>query len=149
MGHYHGNQRKNINNGYTQIRMTMCRQNAILLGNIIPTTDSLNVSFFSISFLITYVVYTDGLKHTARSFGASLPLVSARFLESRAILCSAWLRKVISQKLCQWGIYAARGHAIDAAFEHMILILSSCSVHRNKCTPWPCSVHCFFGIYIW
>ena len=75
MGHYHGNQRKNINNGYTQIRMTMCRQNAILLGNIIPTTDSLNVSFFSISFLITYVVYTDGLEHTARSFGASLPLV--------------------------------------------------------------------------
>lgn len=135
MGHYHGNQRKNINNGYTQIRMTMCRQNAILLGNIIPTTDSLNVSFFSISFLITYVVYTDGLEHTARSFGASLPLVQCTLSGKQSNPLFCLITKSHISKAVSMGIYAARGHAIDAVFEHMIRVLSSCSVHRNKCTP--------------
>lgn len=53
----------------------------------------------------------------------SLPSASSvhAFRKAEQSFCSAWLRKVISQKLCQGGIYVAIGHAIDADFEHMIL----------------------------
>ena len=52
--------------------------------------------------------------------------------------------RVISQKLCQWGIYAAKGHAIDSDFEYMKHILcralftgTNASFDRAVCTNSP------------
>lgn len=96
---------------------------------------------------VMLLVNTDQSEHTARSFSASLPLVQYTLSgkQSNPLIClimKGYISKTVSmghlcrQRPCHW-----------LSFWDMKRILSSCSVHRNECTPWPCSMHYFIGIY--